>query len=178
MADQRKIIADGVAAPAEALPGGSIVELQGRLAEFARGRGSDKLTGLPDRTSLIGALERVVAGVNCYGTTAALIILDLDGCWEGEAGKAEFVRAAGLVAGLVRSTDFAARIGEAGFALILDDLDHNSAIETSERIARCLTRASAATRVWLGVAAILKGDSAEDAMRRAELNLARARDGR
>jgi diguanylate cyclase (GGDEF)-like protein len=94
------------------------------------------------------------------------------------AGDAALVHVAKLLAQLVRSTDLAARIGGDEFALILDHLDHDSAIEAAERIARCIARNpsevdghTVALKASIGTASILAGDSPEDAMRRADRNM-------
>ena len=54
------------------------------------------------------------------------------------AGDAALVHVARLLCGLIRSTDMLARIGDDAFGLLLDHLDHNSAIDTAERLARCI----------------------------------------
>jgi diguanylate cyclase (GGDEF)-like protein len=76
----------------------------------------------------------------------------------------------------------AARIGGDEFALILDHLDHNSAIETAERIGRCIATSPldlAGTLVKLeasiGTATVLPGDTVEDVMQRADRNMYRAK---
>jgi diguanylate cyclase (GGDEF)-like protein len=93
-------------------------------------------------------------------------------------GDAALVHVATLLAGLVRSTDLAARIGGDEFALILDHLDHNSAIEAAERIARVIAQSplevegkAVLLEASIGTATILPGDSAEDAMKRADRNM-------
>ena len=182
--DERKIISGGEAGPVEenALLRASIMDLRQRLAEFEQGSGSDALTGLPNRGRLLVELERVVASAGRYGTPAALLYVELDNLEAINerhgplAGDAALVEVAGLLAGLIRSTDIAARIGDNAFALVLDHLDTNSAIETSERIARCIAVASNGAEVSIAVAAILKGDSAEEALERAEANLRRLKE--
>ena len=69
-------------------------------------------------------------------------ILDVDGLdainsGHGQiGGDAALLHVGKLIAGLIRGTDFAARVGGDEFAIILDHLDTDSAIETSERIGR------------------------------------------
>jgi diguanylate cyclase (GGDEF)-like protein len=93
-------------------------------------------------------------------------------------GDAALVHVAKLLAKLVRSSDLAARIGGDEFALILDHLDHDSAIEAAERIARVIANNPVDVdgrlvklRASIGTAMILPGDSAEDAMLRADRNM-------
>ena len=159
-----------------------------RLEEAERAADCDTLTGLPNRRRFIRELERVTAQADRHGTGAAVLYIDLEclkGVNEGRghvAGDAALIHVARLLAGLVRTTDLAARIGGDEFALLLDHLDHNSAIETAERI----TRYIAATPVDLGgslvplsvsigVAAVLAGDSVDDVLRRADRNIGRAK---
>jgi GGDEF domain-containing protein len=54
------------------------------------------------------------------------------------AGDAALIHVANLIEDLIRGTDFAARVGGDEFAIILDHLDTDSAIETSERVSRCI----------------------------------------
>jgi diguanylate cyclase (GGDEF)-like protein len=83
-----------------------------------------------------------------------------------------------LLSGLIRSTDIAARIGGDEFALLLDHLDLESAIDTAERIARCVASTpldlggtAIQLQASIGTAAILAGDSVDDVMQRADRNM-------
>ena len=158
--------------------------MQERVAELERLADTDTLTPLPNRRRFLRELERVVAVASRHGTPAALLYIDIDGLKaindeHGHgAGDAALVHVANILAKLVRSTDVAARIGGDEFALILDHLDHDSAIEAAERIARFIADNPVdlgGRTVWLkasiGTAMILPGDSAEDAMRRADRNM-------
>ena len=162
----------------------SLAALQERVAELERLADTDTLTPLPNRRRFLRELERVVALAGRHGTPAALLYIDIDSLKaindaHGHAvGDAVLVHVAKLLAQLVRSTDLAARIGGDEFALILDHLDHESAIEAAERIARCIADNPAevegctvALNASIGTAMILAGDSAEDAMRRADRNM-------
>jgi diguanylate cyclase (GGDEF)-like protein len=161
-----------------------IGELRGRVAELERVADTDTLTPLPNRRRFVRELERVVALASRHGSSAALLYVDIDSLKAINddlghgAGDAALVHVAELLAGLVRTSDLAARIGGDEFALILDHLDHNSAIEAAERIARCIAanplEAGGKTvhlRASIGTAMILPGDTAEDAMRRADRNM-------
>ena len=84
---------------------------------------------------------------------------------------------------LIRTSDVAARTGGATFALLLDHLDSDSAIDTGERIARCIAARPldlGGTRVGLAatvaVATILRGDDADAVLARAERNLERIKE--
>ena len=166
----------------------SIAELRARLEEMEQASERDALTGLPNRPSFMRALDRVVSQANRHGTPAALLYLDVDGlesinARHGQvAGDAALIHVAKLLADLVRTTDFAARVGGDEFAMILDHLDHESAIETAERIARFigdnpldLGSGTLPIRTSIGIATILRGDSVEDVIRRGELTMRKAK---
>lgn len=168
----------------------SLSGLRGQLDELESQTDSDSLTPLANRRRFLRELERVVGYANRHGTPAALLYIDLDGLSEinerhgSLAGDAALLHVARLLSRLIRSTDVLARIGGDEFALILDHLDHNSAIETAERLARCIsdnpldaggTLISIAASI--GTATILPGDSADEVIKRADANMCRARAG-
>ena len=166
----------------------SIAEMRARLEEMEQASERDALTGLPNRPSFMRALDRVVSQANRHGTPAALLYLDIDGleainARHGQiAGDAALIHVAKLLQDLVRTTDFAARVGGDEFAMLLDHLDADSAIETSERISRCIAdnpldlgNGTLPIRASIGVATILRGDSVEDVLRRGELTMYKAK---
>src|SRR3712207_6418853 len=159
-----------------------------RLHELERLADTDTLTPLPNRRRFLRELERVVSQSNRHGTPAAVLYIDLNGLKRVNdrhghfAGDAALIHVARLLQGLIRTSDVVARIGGDEFGLILDHLDHNSAIETAERLARCIAASpldvggtSVALKASIGVATILAGDSAEDVMQRADRNMYRAK---
>lgn len=166
----------------------SITQLRDRLLELEQGADKDGVTPLPNRRRFLRELERVVSQANRHGTPGAILYLDLISLKtinerHGHfAGDAALIHVARLLAGLIRSTDLAARIGGDEFGLILDHLDHNSAIETSERIARYISSrpldlggTEVAVEVSIGTATILPGDTVEDVLNRADRNMHRAK---
>ncbi|SMF67020.1 GGDEF domain-containing protein [Allosphingosinicella indica] len=169
----------------------ALAETRERVQELERTADSDVLTPLPNRRRFLAELERAVSRANRHGTPSAVLFVDLAGLKaindaHGHfAGDAALIHVAGLLAGLIRTTDCAARVGGDEFGLILDHLDHNSAIETAERIARCIATnpldiggSELALESAIGVATVLTGDTVEDVLRRADRNKARAkRDG-
>ena len=98
------------------------------------------------------------------------------------AVDAALVHVARLLCGLIRSTDILARTGEGRFDLILDHLDLDSAIDTGERLARCiednpldLGHAQVKLESAVATTGILPGDKLNDVLARAERNQALAR---
>jgi diguanylate cyclase (GGDEF)-like protein len=162
----------------------SLAEMRDRIIELEQIADTDTLTPLPNRRRFLRELERVVSQSNRHGTPAAVLYVDLNGLKAVNdshghvAGDAALIHIARLLQGLIRTSDIVARIGGDEFGMILDHLDHNSAIETAERLCQCITanpldlggshiRLDAA----IGVATILPGDSAADVMQRADRNM-------
>src|SRR3712207_6611229 len=121
----------------------ALAEAQQRIRELERGSESDGLTPLPGAGRFRSELDRVTGLAKRHGTEAAGVTIELALAPIHErhghfAADAALVHVARLLCDLIRSTDVLARTGEAEFALILDHLDHNSAIDTAERLARCI----------------------------------------
>ena len=174
----------GELADENALLRASLAEMRERVGELERLADSDTLTPLPNRRRFLRELERVVGQANRHGTPAAVLHVDLDNlklindAYGHFAGDAALIHVAKLLAGLIRSTDIAARIGGDEFALILDHLDHNSAIETADRIARCIADnpldiggTELRLEASIGTATIIAGDTVDDVMQRADRNM-------
>ncbi len=168
----------------------SLAEAQGRLQAIEEAADLDPLTGLPNRRRFVRGLERLVGQAERHGTPAALVSIDLKGLaaineTHGRlGGDSVIVHVGKLLAGLIRSTDMVARIGGDVFGLLLDHLDQNSAIETAERLGRCIAAnpvdlggSRVSVEAEIAVTGILAGDSVEDVIERAERNLARAKSG-
>jgi diguanylate cyclase (GGDEF)-like protein len=187
-AQQDSAGAAGHLADENALLRASMAELRERMSELEELSESDPLTGLPNRRRFLVEIQRVVAHASRHGIPADLLYIDLEGispinAAHGRmAGDAALIHAARLLSRLIRSTDVLARIGGDQFALILDHLDHNSAIETAERLARCISESpldlggsQVAIAATIGTATILPGDSVEEVIQRADRNMCRAK---
>jgi len=166
----------------------SLAETRDRLEELEQAADFDSLTGLPNRLRFERELARVVGQTERHGTPAALLSIDLKGLGainerHGRlAGDAALIHVARLLAGLIRSTDLLARIGGGQLGLILDHLDQNSAIETAERLTRCIAAEpvdlggpAVAVEAAIATTGILAGDTFDDVLVRAERNLARTK---
>ena len=162
----------------------SLSEMRERVSELEQLADTDPLTPLPNRRRFLREIERVAAHAKRHGTPAAVLYVDLDNLKaindkHGHfAGDAALIHVARLLQGLIRSTDMAARIGGDEFALILDHLDHHSAIDTAERIARCIAdnpldlgNSLVTVEASIGTATLLPGDTVEDVMQRADRNM-------
>lgn len=167
----------------------ALAEMRARIGDLEDSAETDPLTGLANQRQFRTQLNRVVSQAGRHGTPAALLLIELTGLkalndrFGQIAGDAALSHVARLLDELIRTSDVAARTSGAAFSLILDHLDSDSAIDTGERIARCIAARPldlGGTEVPIGatvaVAAILPGDSADDVLARAERNLARVKE--
>lgn len=161
----------------------SLAEMRERVAELERVADGDTLTPLPNRRRFLRDLERAIAQTNRHQTPAALLNIDIENLKaindrHGRfAGDAVLIHVAKLLSTLIRSTDVLARVGGDEFGLILDHLDHNSAIETADRLTQCIAHcpldmggALIAIEATIGIATIMAGDTLDDVLRRADRN--------
>src|SRR5262245_31829407 len=85
----------------------------------------DELTGLHNRRSFLALLRRHVGFANERKTNLALVVVDLDGfarlnaTYGYEFGDRALQYVAGQLREVIRAQDYAARIGDNRFALIL-----------------------------------------------------------
>jgi len=167
----------------------ALADARAQLGEAEEQAGLDPLTALVDTRQFRNELERVVTQAGRHHIPAALISVDVDDLKavnEGHgrvAGDAALRHVARLLKSLIRSSDVAARNGGGAFSLLLDHLDADSALDTAERIARCVaahpldlghTRLKLTATV--SVATILPGDSVEEVLRRAARNRERVKE--
>lgn len=167
----------------------ALADARAQLGEAEEQAGRDPLTALADARHFRNELERVVSQAGRHQIPAALISVDLDGLKavnEGHgrvAGDAALRHVAKLLKGLIRSSDVAARAGDGHFSLLLDHLDADSALDTAERIARCvaghpldLGHTQVRLAVTVSVATILPGDTVDEVLRRAARNRERVKE--
>lgn len=167
----------------------ALAEARARLGEAEETAGRDPLTALMDPRQFARELERVLSQAARHGTPAALISVDLkdlksinDG--HGRvAGDAALRHVARLLKSLIRASDVAARGGGGAFSLLLDHLDADSALDTAERIARCIAahpldvgHAIVPIEIWVSCATIMPGDTVEEVLRRAARNRERVKE--
>lgn len=166
----------------------ALAEAQRRISELEQRVESDSLTPLPTALRFRSELERVVGLAERHGTTAAIVGIELTNLAAVHESHGHFavdaalVHVARLLCGLIRSTDILARTGENRFDLILDHLDHNSAIDTGDRLARCIAEnpldlghVKVKLESAVATTGILPGDKLDEVLARAERNLALAR---
>jgi diguanylate cyclase (GGDEF)-like protein len=165
----------------------ALADAQRRIAELETLAEADPLTGLANPRRFAREVERVTGRAARHGTPAALVLFDLrnlaainerHGRSVGDAAIAHLAR---TLSSLIRASDQLARTGGSELGLLLDHLDHDSAIETSERLQSCLARtpldlghAKVPLEIVVASTGILPGDEAESVLDRAAKNLARA----
>jgi diguanylate cyclase (GGDEF)-like protein len=167
----------------------ALAEARARLGEAEEASGRDPLTALLDPRQFRIELERVLSQAARHGTPAALIsvdVSDLKAINDGHgrvAGDAALRQIARQLKGLIRASDVAARGGGGAFSLLLDHLDADSALDTAERIARCIAahpldigHALVPLDVTVSVATILPGDTVEEVLRRSARNRERVKE--
>ena len=166
----------------------ALADAQERLHALEEHADSDPLTGLASAKRFEAELERVAGHAARHGTPAAVLTIDIKGLAEINerhgrfGGDAALLHVARLLGGLIRTTDVLARTGGGQFGLLLDHLDHNSAIDAAERLTRCIAaepadlgaeRAPVEARI--AVTGLMPGDSAKDVAARAAANLTRVK---
>ena len=167
----------------------ALADARAQLGEAEENVGRDPLTALADTRTFRSELERVVSQAGRHKIPAAMISVDVDDLKavnEGHgrvAGDAALRHVARLLKSLIRSSDVAARNGGGAFSLLLDHLDADSALDTAERIARCVAahpldigHTQVKLTVTVSVATILPGDSVEEVLRRAARNRERVKE--
>ena len=167
----------------------ALAEARARLGEAEESVGRDPLTALHDPRQFRSELERVLSQAARHGTPAALIsvdLKDLKAINEGHgrvAGDAALRHVARLLKSLIRASDVAARGGGGAFSLLLDHLDADSALDTAERIASCISghpldvgHALVKLEATVSVATIMPGDTVEEVLRRAARNRERVKE--
>ena len=167
----------------------ALADARAQLGEVEEQAGRDPLTSLADARKFREELERVVSQAARHRIPAALISVDVDDLKavnEGHgrvAGDAALRHVARLLKSLIRASDVAARNGGGAFSLLLDHLDADSALDTAERIGRCVTghpldlgHTQLKLTVTVSVATILPGDSVDEVLRRAARNRERVRE--
>jgi diguanylate cyclase (GGDEF)-like protein len=117
-----------------------LAQARARVAELETRVDEDPLTGLRNRRGFVRALEQSLAFVRRYAATAALVYIDLDRFkpindrYGHAAGDWVLGRVARLVAGNVRASDVAARIGGDELALLLWNVNSDQAEEKARSI--------------------------------------------
>lgn len=145
-----------------------------REAALRRMAAFDALTGLPNRTLFADQAATAVASAGRVGTTAAVLLVDLDDfkavntTLGHPAGDELLVAAAARLAGAVRESDTAARWGGDEFVVVLADLPGPAAVGTlADRIVSAFstpfTLTAGQVSVGVSIGAATTADSTDTA---------------
>jgi diguanylate cyclase (GGDEF)-like protein/PAS domain S-box-containing protein len=122
-----------------------------RLVELAA---TDPLTGLPNRRSFLACLEDALDdGQRDPTRRSALLMIDIDhfkrvnDTHGHPIGDEVLQHAARLIRGSLRQHDRAGRLGGEEFAVLLDDVDPDTALALAERLRRTVAETPAPTAV-------------------------------
>lgn len=148
----------------------------------------DELTGLARRWRFDEELGRQIADSGGYGTSAALILADLDGLkivndtYGHLVGDAVLEHVADVMQRQLRGSDLAARLGGDEFAILLPDAGIDEATQVARRIVEAARDTAGtglpATSISAGVTTIDGLLTAGDVLRQADVALYDAkRDG-
>jgi diguanylate cyclase (GGDEF)-like protein len=139
VAPKSRSVAMRLAAEVDSLKA-DLAQARARVAELETRVDEDPLTGLRNRRGFERALEQALAFVRRYAATAALVYIDLDrfkpiNDKHGHvAGDWVLGRVARLVAGNVRASDVAARVGGDELVLLLWNVNAAQAAEKARSL--------------------------------------------
>lgn len=130
------------------------------------------LDGLPDRTALLAELDAEVRRAFRHGRSLAIVNVRLRASGRPQRDQQGVVHAAARrLREAVRAEETLGRSGDDSFAWILHEADAKGARAAAERARRAaLGDLANGVAVAVGVAALTRGDSATELLRRAELD--------
>jgi diguanylate cyclase (GGDEF)-like protein len=160
---------------------GKVARLQERVAQLDQLAHQDSLINLPNRRGFMRELDRLIARVDRYGISAAMLFVDVDGLkmindtLGHRAGDEALIQVANLLSKGVRHSDVVARIGGDEFGILLESSDADAAHETAARLIEQISSCEVLhdgealpLSVAIGVGMIDALDTAEAVMERAD----------
>jgi diguanylate cyclase (GGDEF)-like protein/PAS domain S-box-containing protein len=163
---------------------GDVTTLRALERELKHRAFHDALTGLPNRLLFADRATHALARQRRSGTTVAVLAVDLDDfsavndTMGHDVGDELLVAAAGRLSAMARESDTAARLGADEFALLIEDVGDDGAVQAlGERIVRefsapfQLIGGSVTTTATVGIATTEDSADAGDLVRHAGLAL-------
>ena len=167
---------------------GEVARLTRRVEELDELAHQDALIALPNRRGFLRELDRLIARVQRYQVSAAMLFVDLDGLkmindsFGHKAGDEALIEVANLLERGVRRSDVVARIGGDEFGILLENADEPRARDTAQRLTDLIGGSgfdhegdSLPLSVAIGVTMIADADSAAEVMARADEEMYRAK---
>ena len=158
-----------------------IAQLEDRVRHLDQLAHRDALIDLPNRRGFMRHLDDLIARVERYDDSAAMLYVDVDGLklindsFGHKAGDEALIYVAELLVAGVRKSDYVARLGGDEFGILLERADDDSAQETASRLGAqvadcefCYDGTCLPLSVAIGVSMIGKGDTREAVMERAD----------
>ncbi len=145
---------------------------------------TDTLTPLYNRRAFVRSMDRAIMRHARYGTTAAVVYLDIDGMksinddYGHQSGDAVLLYLARYFLKSVRSTDIVARLGGDEFAMLLDHADEAGARKRIASIVQTLNddgyhdgKATVPIKLSWGLSMISENDSLDSVLSRADAEM-------
>jgi diguanylate cyclase (GGDEF)-like protein len=159
----------------------TVAKLESQIGELDRLAHHDALVPLPNRRGFERNLAGLIDRCERYGDAGALLFVDVDGLkmvndsFGHDAGDAALIHVAELLTGGVRQSDCVARFGGDEFAVLLERVDLDQAIETAARLTDRIADAAFTFEgkaiplsAAIGIAEIKPGDRPQDVLARAD----------
>ncbi len=165
-----------------------VAGLEQRVSQLDLLAHRDPLVDLPNRRSFLTRLEALIARVDRYGDSAAMLFVDLDGLkrindkFGHGAGDQALIQVAQMLVASVRKSDYVARIGGDEFGILLERIDERGAWEMALRIVEtvvgsqfCIEGICLPLSVAVGVGAINADDDPQSVIARADKEMYRVK---
>lgn len=158
-----------------------VAGLQAQVRELEELAHLDPLVLLPNRRGLLRDLDNVIARLDRYGGSAAMIFVDVDGLklindrYGHPAGDAALLKIAHMLVASVRASDTVARLSGDEFLILLLDVDELGAWNMALRVVEATLASPLAIddhsiplSIAVGVSTINAGDQPHDVISRAD----------
>jgi len=156
-------------------------QLEARVRELDELAHLDPLVGLPNRRGLMRDLEKLIASVDRYGGSAAMIFADVDDLklindrFGHETGDAALIEIARILLANARASDTVARMSGDEFVILLPNTDELGAWNMALRIVEAtlasplgIPSGTLPLCVAVGVGPVQAGDRPHDVIARAD----------
>lgn len=158
-----------------------IGQLEAHVCELEKLAHLDPLVGLPNRRGLFRDLENVIARLDRYGGSAAIVFVDVDGLKQindrfgHPTGDAALIKVAQILVGCVRSSDIVGRLSGDEFIILLSNVDELEAWNMALRAVEATVASPPDVNnfrvplsIAVGVSTIKAGDRPQDVVSRAD----------